>query len=234
MSDRGCCLRWLLTVALAGDRRWRCGGCFFFFSSASPCFFVLWLFAYSTAPLVSFLSLLWCWGRRSRWWCWVSSAGFLLPWPSLLLFSCYRFLVLLPLVLADGAVERWSWWWFFFLFFSAGWTFSRRVILAWSGSCVIFQTLFPPVAPVPPFSCSFFFCFCLCFPFPSASCLYRLPLCFFFRLSLPSSICLSCVSSLSLLLSRFFSPLSFSPLVLFSFPPLSVSPLAFIARGCML
>jgi len=29
MRDRGCCLRWLLTVALGGDRRWRC--CLFFF-----------------------------------------------------------------------------------------------------------------------------------------------------------------------------------------------------------
>jgi len=62
---------------------------------------------------------------------------------------------------------------FFFLFFSAGWTFSRRVLLAWSGSCVIFQTLFPPVAPVPPFSCSFFLCFFVfSFPFSPLSSLH--------------------------------------------------------------
>jgi len=107
---------WLLSPVIShGGAGWRQAVAVFFLFLL--CFFFLWLFAYSTAPLVSFLSLLWCWGRRNRWWCWVSSVGFLLPWPSLHLFSCYRFLVLLPLVLADGAVERWSWWWFVFLIF---------------------------------------------------------------------------------------------------------------------
>ena len=49
----------------------------------------------------------WCWRRRSRWWCRVSSAGFLFLWPSLCPLSCYWFLVLLPLVLEGGVVERW-------------------------------------------------------------------------------------------------------------------------------
>ena len=189
MSDRGCCLRWFLTVALGGDRRWL----FFFFSSASPCFFFLWLFTYSTALLVSFLSLLWCWGRRCWWWCWVSSAGFLLPWPSLRLFSCYRFHVLLPLVLADGVVGRWSWWWcFFFLFFSPGWTFSRRVLLAWSDP-VWFSKLYSLLLPLFLLSLvrsSFVFFFCVFLSLlPPVSIVS--PSVFFFRLSLPSFICLS-------------------------------------------
>jgi len=49
----------------------------------------------------------WCWRRRSRWWCRVSSVGFLFLWPSPRPLSCYWFLILLPLVQEDGVVERW-------------------------------------------------------------------------------------------------------------------------------
>ena len=49
----------------------------------------------------------WCWRRRSGWWCRVSSAGFLFLWPPLHPFSFYLFLVLLPLILEDGVVDRW-------------------------------------------------------------------------------------------------------------------------------
>jgi len=54
MRDRGCCLWWLLTVALGGDRRWR-----FVFSSSSPCrgtslWFFFFLFS-SASVLTSFL-----------------------------------------------------------------------------------------------------------------------------------------------------------------------------------
>ena len=36
MSDRGCCLRLWHTVALGGDRRWRCSGCFSFSPQLLP------------------------------------------------------------------------------------------------------------------------------------------------------------------------------------------------------
>jgi len=101
---------------------------------------------------------------------------------------------------------------FFFLFFSAGWTFLRPVLLAWSGSYVIFQTLFPHVAPVPPFCCSFFLCFCV-----------------FLSLLPPVSIISSPRVLLLLLLSPlFFFYLSFSApqFSLFSFPFPSASPLS--------
>jgi len=114
---------------------------------------------------------------------------------------------MLPLVLVDGVVKRWSWWWcfFFFLFFSAGWTFSRRVLLAWSGSCVIFQTLFPPVAPVPLFSCSFFLCFFCVFLSLLSSLFFTLLSGFYFFFSLPFLFSPLVVSLLSSLVT--FSPL---------------------------
>jgi hypothetical protein len=81
---------------------------------------------------------------------------------------------------------------FFFLFFSAGWTFSRRVLLVWSDH-VWFSKLYSLLLPLFLLSLvhsSSVFFFVFSFPF----CLLSLsspPLFFFVRLSLPSSICLS-------------------------------------------
>jgi hypothetical protein len=129
------------------------------------------------SDLVSFLSLLWCWRRRGRWWCWVLSAGFLLPWPSLRLFSCYRFLVMLPLVLVDGVVKRWSWWWYFFSsYFSllggrspAGF-FLLGLVPVWFSR--LYSLLLPLFLLFLVRSSSVF----LCFPFPSLLSLLYTPL----------------------------------------------------------
>jgi len=106
---------------------------------------------------------------------------------------------------------------FFFLFFSAGWTFLRRVLLAWSGSYVIFQTLFPHVAPVPPFVVRSSSVFVFSFPFYLLS-LSSLPLGFF---------CSSCSPPSSSFIFLFLPPSSLCFPFLSLLPPLSLVPLVF-------
>ena len=209
MSDCGCCLRWFLTVALGGDRRWRCSGCFsfspllllplafrlFYCSSSFFPFSPLVLGKEMPMVMLSFV----CWFLASLTF---SSSLFLLPIPRSAASGscgwCCRKMKLMVM--------------FFFLFFSAGWTFSRRVLLVWSDH-VWFSKLYSLLLPLfllsLVHSSSVFF---LCFPFPSASCLYRLPLCFFLFVYLSPLLFVSPPVFLTVT-----SPLSFlSPSLVFS------------------
>jgi hypothetical protein len=141
MSDCGCCLRWFLTVALGGDRRWRCSGCFsfspllllplafrlFYCSSSFFPFSPLVLGKEMPMVMLSFV----CWFLASLTF---SSSLFLLPIPRSAASGscgwCCRKMKLMVM--------------FFFLFFSAGFFF-----------VLIFLSLLPPVSIVSP---SVFFC----------------------------------------------------------------------------
>ena len=141
-----------------------------------------------------------------------------------LTFSSSLFLLLIPCSAASG---------------SCGWCcrkvklmvmFFLLIFLCWvdvltpGSSCLVWLLCdFPDFIPLC-CPCSSFFLFVLplffflCFPFPSASCLYRLPLCFFFRSFVSPLFYLS----LLLCFLIFTSPLSF----LFS-PPVSSCSFSF-------